>query len=143
MASDRPVIPDRGLESRIRAPTESPERETPREGGPRLDAENLRAASAAAAGGQQSLSGGRLTSVNPPDRARVGASPRKPGASGRTANPLLAAAPRPVPAGSGAVGAAGEQSGRGKQGGRPGQVYNVVTQQWRYAEEPDSDGDMP
>lgn len=132
-------MPERRLESRIRAPTESPEPEAPSGSRLRLDAGNLRAvsaAAAAAAAGGQSLTGGGFTSVNQPVRGNVDTSPRGFEASGRTTNPLLAARHMSTKPAAATVGG---QIGQGKQGGRPGQVYNAATKRWGYVEEVDSD----
>jgi hypothetical protein len=140
MASDRPLMPEQGLESRIRAPTESPEPETPKGSGLRLDAGNLRAASVAAAAGRQSFSRGKFTSVNQPARGSVDTSPRELEESVKALHASLSA--RQMPFGDpGAAAAVEAQSGQGRQGGRPGQVYNAVTERWQYVEEIDSDDD--
>lgn len=139
MASDRPVIPKRGLESRIRAPADSPE-EVPRcdgrGSGLRLDAGNLRAASAAAAvaAGGTSFTAGKFTSINQPATGRVNTSPKKLEESATVMNVSLMA--RQMPAGPTVAPVAERLKG---QGGRPGQVYNAVTKRWQYVEEPDSD----
>ena len=137
MASDKPVMPERGLESRIRAPTESPEPETPRRSGLRLDAKNLRAAAAAAAAGRQGFSRGKSTSVNQPARGNVDTSPRELEESVKALHASLSARQMPFehPAAAAAVEA------QSRQGGRPGQVYNEVTERWQYVEEIDSDDD--
>jgi hypothetical protein len=145
MASDKPAMPERGLESRIRAPTESPPealRNSRRGSGQRLDAAALRAASTAAAEGRRQWSGGRFTSSNQPGKGKVNTSPRELEESVRAMNESLMSCDMPsTPTAATAATAATALGRPGGINGRPGQVYNAVTKRWEYVEEVDSDDD--
>jgi hypothetical protein len=141
MASDRPAMPERGLESRIRAPTSSPEVEPTRTSQNRLDAVALKAldSGTAAAGSfishdhQPSRTACKSTPVAQPTgkgNLNANVSPRELDSSDRT----MRASVKP-------------QKIRPRRavtlGGRPGQVWNEATKRWQfqYVEEEDSDDD--
>lgn len=145
MASDRPVVPERGLESRIRAPTSSPEpEEVPRSRAGagksseyRLDAAALRAvdsaaaaADAAAGGPQSSRNRGRSTAANLPGKGK--------GMANNTSSKDLGES-------AGTMFASSDPLSRrlATLGGRPGQAWNEVTKRWQfqYVEEVDTDDD--
>lgn len=139
MASDRPVIPERGLESRIRTPTESSDEEVRgdnRGSGQRLDASNLKAVStaAAAAASGQSFTSCKFTSTNQPAKGKANASPRELEESVRAMRASLTTRQKQASLAS-------HVGGGSRRSGLPGQVYNAVTERWQFVEELDSDAD--
>jgi hypothetical protein len=146
MASDRPAIPERGLESRIRAPTSSPGESPRRSSAYRLDAAALRVIDSAADSGGREWAGGNFASINQPtkDKSTTTAQPAK-GKFNTSLKELeesvwkmnASLGARQMPSGSAAAAAGGQN----EQVRRPGQAFNAETKRWQYVEEVDSDND--
>jgi hypothetical protein len=146
MASDRPAIPERGLESRIRAPTSSPEVSPRRSSAYRLDAAALRAiGSTADAGGREWAGGnfasinqstkGKSTTTNQPAKGKFNTSLKELEESVWKMNASLGTRQTPPESAAAAAG------GQNEQARRPGQAFNAETKRWQYIEEVDSDND--